>query len=284
MFCVNCGAKLKDDAKFCSECGSNTNINAEKSNTNYVNEEPVGNGGSQVPPPPPGFTEEKQDTKYNNYNSTINNGFQQRNNTQYNNSNNDNLGQNYNNANENSYYDNSEIVKYAGFCRRFFAMVIDNIFLSIIYSVVNMVIIAPIITSMVNKIMTDPNLLSTLDSMQYTTNEQDIFKSLEIVMKNGGSDIVILMITASLILGVITWLYFAIMESSAAKATLGKLALGIIVTDIRGNKISFMKATGRYFGKIISGFILCIGYLMAGFTEKKQALHDIMAGCIVVRK
>lgn len=283
MFCGNCGAKLKDDAKFCSECGSNVNMNAEKSNTNYVQEEP-GNGGSQVPPPPPGFTEEKQYTEYNNYNTTINNSFQQENNTPYNHSNYNNSWQNYNNAGGNRYYYNSETVTYAGFWRRFFAMIIDNIFLTVIFSIINIMIITPMITSMSNKLINNPNVTASLQNMQQTTNEQDILKSLEVVMKNGGSDIVTLIITASLIFGVITWLYFAIMESSVARATLGKLALGIKVTDIRGNKISFMKATGRYFGKIISGLILCIGYLMAGFTEKKQALHDIMSGCIVIRK
>ena len=56
------------------------------------------------------------------------------------------------------------------------------------------------------------------------------------------------------------------------------------VTDLEGNPINFGRATGRYFGKIISGMILYIGYILAGFTEKKQALHDIMAGCLVVRK
>jgi uncharacterized RDD family membrane protein YckC len=80
------------------------------------------------------------------------------------------------------------------------------------------------------------------------------------------------------------WLYFALMESSNKGATLGKMALSLRVTGMNGEKISFAKATGRYFGKIISGMILCIGYIMAGFTEKKQALHDMMAGCLVVRK
>ncbi len=80
------------------------------------------------------------------------------------------------------------------------------------------------------------------------------------------------------------WLYFALMESSVKQGTLGKMALGIIVTDANGNRISFGRATGRYFGKIISGAILCIGYIMAGFTEKKQALHDMIAGCLVVNK
>jgi len=93
---------------------------------------------------------------------------------------------------------------------------------------------------------------------------------------------VLLILAAAAVLVVIQWLYYALMESSSRQATLGKLALGIIVTDLSGAKISFGRATGRYFGKIISGLILYIGYIMAGLTEKKQALHDIMAGCLVV--
>ena len=80
------------------------------------------------------------------------------------------------------------------------------------------------------------------------------------------------------------WLYYALMESSSRQATLGKLALGMVVTDLGGNRVSFGRATGRYFGKILSGMIMCIGYIMAGFTERKQALHDIMASCLVVLK
>jgi uncharacterized RDD family membrane protein YckC len=77
------------------------------------------------------------------------------------------------------------------------------------------------------------------------------------------------------------WLYFALMESGPRQATLGKRLIGIIVTDLDGHPISFARATGRYFGKILSG-ILLIGYIMAGFTERKQALHDMIAGCLVV--
>jgi uncharacterized RDD family membrane protein YckC len=84
--------------------------------------------------------------------------------------------------------------------------------------------------------------------------------------------------------GVAAWLYFTLMESSVRGATLGKMALGIRVTDMSGNKISFGRATGRYFGKMVSGMILYIGFIMAGFTQQKQALHDIMAGCLVVNK
>lgn len=83
---------------------------------------------------------------------------------------------------------------------------------------------------------------------------------------------------------VAVWLYYALMESSSWQATLGKKALGLYVTDMNGQRITFGRATGRYFGKIISGIILLIGYIMAGFTEKKQALHDMMAGCLVLRK
>jgi uncharacterized RDD family membrane protein YckC len=75
------------------------------------------------------------------------------------------------------------------------------------------------------------------------------------------------------------------MESSRHQGTLGKMALGLIVTDSQGRPIGFAHATGRYFAKIITGLIpLGIGYAMAGFTEKKQALHDMIAGCLVLRK
>lgn len=83
---------------------------------------------------------------------------------------------------------------------------------------------------------------------------------------------------------VLNWLYYTLMECSSKQATLGKMALGIIVTDLDGQPISFGKANGRYWGKIVSTLIFGIGFIMAGFTEKKQALHDIMAGCLVVNK
>jgi uncharacterized RDD family membrane protein YckC len=88
----------------------------------------------------------------------------------------------------------------------------------------------------------------------------------------------------SLLSIVIAWLYSALQESSSAQATLGKRAVGIIVVDERtGEQISFAQATGRHFAKIISSCILLIGFIMAAFTQKKQALHDIMAGTLVLR-
>ncbi|HTW94542.1 MAG TPA: RDD family protein [Tepidisphaeraceae bacterium] len=89
---------------------------------------------------------------------------------------------------------------------------------------------------------------------------------------------------AGLTMLVAAWLYFALMESSALQGTLGKLALGLKVTDMQGQRISFGRATGRYFGKFVSGLILYIGFLMAAFTARKQALHDLMAETLVVRK
>ena len=78
--------------------------------------------------------------------------------------------------------------------------------------------------------------------------------------------------------------YYVAMESSTWQATLGKRAMGIIVTDAAGARISRGKAAGRYFAKIISGLTLGIGFIMAGFTTKKQGLHDIIADTLVVMK
>ncbi len=80
------------------------------------------------------------------------------------------------------------------------------------------------------------------------------------------------------------WLYYALFESSSWQGTPGKRALGLFVTDMQGRRISFARATGRYFGRFISTAILFIGYLMIAFTERKQALHDMLADCLVLRR
>jgi len=90
--------------------------------------------------------------------------------------------------------------------------------------------------------------------------------------------------TASLLEVVISWLYFSLMESSNYQGTLGKMIVGVKVTTLEGEKIGFGRATARYFSKILSGIILCIGYMMAGWTTYKQALHDMIAGTVVVKK
>ena len=80
-----------------------------------------------------------------------------------------------------------------------------------------------------------------------------------------------------------SWLYEALMESSSYQATVGKMIFGMKVTDLNGNRISFGRATGRHFAKWLSAMILGIGYIMVGFTERKQGLHDLLAGTLVRR-
>jgi uncharacterized RDD family membrane protein YckC len=92
----------------------------------------------------------------------------------------------------------------------------------------------------------------------------------------GGGVIFILLVFGS-------WLYEAFMESSSYQATLGKMIFGLKVTDLNGNRISFERATGRHFAKWLSAMILFIGYIMVGFTERKQGLHDLLAGTLVRR-
>lgn len=88
--------------------------------------------------------------------------------------------------------------------------------------------------------------------------------------------------TAMIITMVLAWLYFAVCESSPWQATLGKLALGIRVTDLLGHRISFPRALGRYPAKFLSAIILGIGFLMVGWTQRKQGLHDMIAGTLVL--
>jgi uncharacterized RDD family membrane protein YckC len=83
---------------------------------------------------------------------------------------------------------------------------------------------------------------------------------------------------------VLPWVYEAVMLSSEHQATFGKMALGIVVTDTVGRRLTFGRAAGRHFAKYLSALILFIGFLMAAFTEKKQALHDILAETLVVNK
>ena len=155
---------------------------------------------------------------------------------------------------------------YAGFWKRFAAFLIDAILLTI----VNFVILLPIIGMMgLGAGMSGGDMAFDPDNPESTGM---------LMAMLGGT------FFASIAMAVAGWLYFALMESSAKGGTLGKMALGIRVTDMRGNRISFGRATGRYFGKIVSGLILYIGFIMAGFTQQKQALHDIMASCLVVNK
>ena len=149
-------------------------------------------------------------------------------------------------------------VTYAGFWKRFIAYIIDQL----IMSVVCFVVFIPVLGLLG---------LGALADVQLDESLGFLFALISAYA------------TAIFLIIIAEWLYFALMESKKG-ATLGKMALSVKVTDMNGNQISFAKATGRYFGKIVSGLILYIGFIMAGFTQQKQALHDIMAGTLVVNK
>ncbi len=81
------------------------------------------------------------------------------------------------------------------------------------------------------------------------------------------------------------WLYYSLTESSVWQGTVGKKAMGLMVTDLDGRRVSFGRATGRFFSRLITGLMpLLIGYILAGITAKKQALHDMIAGTLVLRR
>jgi uncharacterized RDD family membrane protein YckC len=152
---------------------------------------------------------------------------------------------------------------YAGFWLRVVAHLIDDLLLGIGIGILVLIGVAMVGVG---------SIRSTIEGM----NGEDF------QMPGAIISAIFLLILASILL---VWLYNAGMESSQHQGTLGKMALGLIVTDSQGRPISFGHATGRYFAKIITGLIpLGIGYAMAGFTEKKQALHDMIAGCLVLRR
>lgn len=82
----------------------------------------------------------------------------------------------------------------------------------------------------------------------------------------------------------VPWLYYAILESSKLQGTFGKKALGIIVVDQNYERVSFGRATGRFWSRILSFLTIYVGYIMTAFTKKKQALHDIIVKTYVVDK
>jgi uncharacterized RDD family membrane protein YckC len=95
----------------------------------------------------------------------------------------------------------------------------------------------------------------------------------------------------SLLVIVSKWLYWGLMESSAWQATLGKKALGLYVTDLAGRRCTFGKTSGRFWAgrgitivPSLGGLYYLVDCICAGVTEHKQAVHDMTAGCLVMRK
>jgi uncharacterized RDD family membrane protein YckC len=142
---------------------------------------------------------------------------------------------------------------YAGFWRRFFASCIDGVLLGIAAKIID-AIMSPVL----DEFVTLPAFDSWIVVVGFFVSVVALYSAVD-------------------------WLYFAILESSAMQATLGKRALGIVVTDLAGNRISFGRATGRYLARWLSLLTLMIGYLIQPFTSRRQALHDLISGTLVLR-
>jgi|GEM_PF-1875666 len=144
-------------------------------------------------------------------------------------------------------------VLYAGFWRRFGAFIIDTLLFYLVIGLVSAIF---------------------LGIVRGTANG---------TTQNGRNAALLIMNILAILSFAVLWLYYAIMESSSSQATLGKKIFHIKVTDLQGNRLSFGKATARFWSKAISLFILGIGFIITAFTGRKQALHDLMAGTLVVQ-
>lgn len=144
---------------------------------------------------------------------------------------------------------------FAGFWRRFFAFLIDAVILNIAIGAVS----------------GGAGIPSPYAALVNMSPEQMSLMMPEMMQFQGAGII-------------ITWLYFALLESSPVQATVGKMALGMAVTGYDAQRIGFGQATGRYFAKFVSAFLLGIGFLMVAFTARKQGLHDMIAGTLVGRR
>lgn len=164
--------------------------------------------------------------------------------------------------------------KYAGFWKRFLAHLIDQILIGFISSV----ILIPIFAAFGFGIFSQFNKLNDHEfrNVTFQINEFDNPSVAEI------SVMLFIIFFLVVILNIINWLYYALMESSQKQATVGKIILNLQVTDLSGSRISFGRATGRYFAKIISGLLFGIGYLIMLFSQRKQTLHDMISGCIII--
>lgn len=149
---------------------------------------------------------------------------------------------------------------YAGFWKRTAATLIDGF---IIGFGVSILLGIPFILGFVNGVWLK-------EEYEYTT--QDI------------TFLIMFYIFYAIVELVVPWLYYSLFEKSKYHATPGKMAVGIIVVDRYFQPVRFGRATGRYWAKNLSYMILCIGYMMAGWTQYKQALHDMIASTYVVNK
>lgn len=153
-------------------------------------------------------------------------------------------------------------VLYAGFWKRTLAYIIDSLILWFVFLIIGLIWL--VIRTLGDWVPSpaESSLLSDGSTYIFT------MKTIGQTLLNWGA----------------IWLYYALMESSKCKATVGKLALGIVVVDEFNHKLSFGRASARYWSKLLSVIILFAGFIMAAFTARKQALHDLIARTYVVDK
>lgn len=164
--------------------------------------------------------------------------------------------------------DSQSALEFAGFWRRVGASVVDSIILSVVSTFISYGI----------GFLWGKSINQTL--LTEAMKSQDP----QVILSAIAGPMMDLFIFTALAAFIIYWFYFAGFESSSLQATPGKSLLGIMVTDMDGDRVSFGTATGRCLGKYISALILYIGFLMVAWTKHKQGLHDKIAGTLVIRK
>ena len=157
----------------------------------------------------------------------------------------------------------------ASFGKRLGAFIIDSILLSIPNIIIVNLTIGEQLNVIQEKMMKD--ILNGVQAdMAYIMNLYDpILPQYNIIL---------------LVSFIINAMYYMLMEASSKQATVGKTAMKIKVVDSRGNKLSYGRALGRYFARIITQFTLLIGYFMMLFNKKSQTLHDMIASCLVIEE
>ena len=150
-------------------------------------------------------------------------------------------------------------VVYGGFWRRLWSHLIDRFILGVVFMPVGFMVFVPMLATRSGG-WTDTDLPA------------------EAITAFLGATLTVAFLA---LLG--SWFYYALMQSSSRQATLGQLALGLRVTDLEGRRVSFARASGRHFATVLTGLTFGIGYLIMLFTTRKQTLHDLVAGTVVVR-
>jgi len=161
------------------------------------------------------------------------------------------------------------VVAYAGFWLRFVAHILDGLIIGLpVVIVVMIIVLSSGFGAFLHNLPNPPN----------PPDPDEVASTLGAAFFVGIGLIVLVAFLGS-------WLYYALFESSSWQATPGKKVLNIFVTDMNGAPVSFGRATGRYFSKFVTQLIpLGIGYMLAGLTERKQALHDMIASTLVLRR